>query len=357
MNIRDRRTIRKTADTAFAKSADALKPIVITYLAIITTLSLLASGLTVFLSDRIANTGGLGGMGLRSILSTVQTLLPWVQTIVLMGLQIGYCNVALRASRGEDVSRDTLFAGFRRFFPLLRSMLLQGCIYSSLGLVSLYLSVYLFLFLPVSAEFQELMVPLLEQLTVMSSTITLDEATFYAVRDAMQPVLWIFGVLFLILFIPAYYKYRLVMYRLVEHDHPRALAAMFESRAMMRRNRIALLKLDLSLWWFYLLQILIPLVCYGDVLLALVGIQLPLPEIASYFLFLILSLALQAVVYYLFMNRVSVTYAVAYDALRMEFEENMKAAANRPVRVVFGPKRTEPDEPSESSDHPWNDQY
>ena len=90
---------------------------------------------------------------------------------------------------------------------------------------------------------------------------------------------------------------------------------MRESRAMMHRNRFALFRLDLSLWWFYALQGLTVALCYSDMLLPMFGITLHWSESVSYFVFLCLSLLVQFVVYYLFMNRVSVTYATAYGAL------------------------------------------
>lgn len=339
MNIRDRRSIHHAAGQALADAKGDLKQIVLIYLGIITVLSLAASGLSVLLSDRIAETGGLRNMGLRSALSTIQTLLPLVQSLVLLGLEIGYCNVGMQIYRGNSVSHETLLAGFRRFFPFLRAVLLQGFLYIAAGVMSLYAGVYLFLMLPASQDFRNLMVPLMESASTLSSTIMLDEATLIAASDAIMPAVWIFVVLFLLVFTPMYYRYRMVPYCLIDQERPRALLAMHQSRMLMHRNRFALLKLDLSLWWFYGLQVLTLLVCYGDSLLALLGITLPWSSMVSYFVFLILSLALQFAVYYVSMNRVSVTYAIAYETLLHSLQE--KAGLN-------------PDVPANV---PWNDQY
>lgn len=339
MNIRDRRTIHNSAGQAVAAAKGDLKQIVLIYTGIITALSLAASGVSVLLSDRIATTGGLSNMGLRSVLSTVQTLLPMVQALVLLGLEIGYCHVAMGVYRSEPVSRDTLFGGFRRFFPLLRAVLLQAFLYSAVGLLSMYLSVYIFLMLPASAAFQALMLPLIESASTLNSTIMLDEATLSAATEAVMPVLWIFAVLFLLVFLPMYYRYRMVPYCLIDQKRPRALLAMHQSRMLMYRNRFALLKLDLSLWWFYGLQVLAALICYGDLLLPILGITLPWSPTVSYFVFLILSLAMQFAVYYFFMNRVSVTYAAAYEALLHSLQERVNVKPTAPANV------------------PWKDQY
>ena len=339
MNIRDRRTIHQSSHQSLAEAQGDLKQIVLIYLGIITALSLAASGVSVLLSDRIAGTGGLRNMGLRSVLSTAQTLLPMVQALVLLGLEIGYCHVALNIRRGKYVSRSTLLGGFHYFFPFFRAVLLQGFLYGALALMCLYLSVYIFLMLPASVAFQELMMPMIESASTLNGTITVDEATMLAATDAVMPALWIFCGLFLLVFLPMYYRDRMVPYCLLDQQRPRALLAMQQSRMLMYRNRFALLKLDLSLWWFYGLQILSLLVCYGDVLLAMLGIALPWSATVSYFVFLILSLAIQFAVYYFFMNRVAVTYATAYETLLQSLQE--KASVK----------------PSATANVPWKDQY
>ena len=107
-------------------------------------------------------------------------------------------------------------------------------------------------------------------------------------------------------------------------DEPRvgALAAMRQSRDMLRRNRFALFKLDLSMWWYYLLQLLVTVICYGNVLLPMVGVTLPFNDTVAYFLFLVLSLIAQMAVAYFAMNRVNVTYAMAYESLRPKPQES-----------------------------------
>ena len=339
MNIRDRRSIHHAAGQAHVHARGDLKQIVLVYLGIITALSLAASAVSVILSNRIANTGGLSNMGLRSVLSTVQTLLPLVQTLVLLGLEVGYCNVAMQVYRGQPVSRDTLFDGFHRFFPFLRAMLLQALLYTGVAIASLYLSVYIFLMLPVSADFQALIMPMLQSTSALNGTILLDEASAMAISEAILPTLWIFAGLFLLIFLPMYYRYRMVVYCLIDQSRPRALLAMHQSRMLMHRNRFALLQLDLSLWWFYGLQVLTLLVCYGDSLLSMLGIALPWSATVSYFVFLILSLALQFAVYYFSMNRVSVTYAAAYEALLHSLQEKAGVKPPAPANV------------------PWKDQY
>ena len=315
MNIRDRSAIHQTAEHSLANAKGDPKKILLIYLAIITGLSLAVAGVSILLSNRIADTGGLGNMGLRSVLSTAKSVLPLVQSVILLGLEMGYYTMALNITRGEPVSYDTLFGGFRRFFPLLRAQILLSFLYLGLGLLAVYPGAYIFLMLPISEGFYEVLTPIMESASQLTGTVTIDEASMIAVSEAMEPALWIMGGLFLLLFIPTSYRYRMVTFRLIDQSRPGALRAMRESRAMMHRNRFALFRLDLLLWWFYALQGLTVALCYSDMLLPMFGITLHWSESVSYFVFLCLSLLVQFVVYYLFMNRVSVTYATAYGAL------------------------------------------
>lgn len=343
MNIRDRRGIHHEACQSLANAKGDPKKILLIYLGIVTALSLSVAALSMILSDRINDTGGLGNLGLRSVLSTAKTVLPMVQSLVFLGLEMGHTTMALRVSRGESVSKDILFGGFRRFFPLLRAKLSLGFIYLGLAMVSLYLSIYLFLMLPASTEFYAIMMPVMESISAQGGVLTqeaivsLDQAAITTAYDALIPLFLIFALVFALVFIPAHYRYRMVIYRLIDHPRPGVLRALFESRVMMRRNRFALFRLDLGLWWFYALQALILAVCYGDMLLPLLGITLPMSSTASYFLFLGLSLALQFAGFYFCMNRVAVTYATAYGALL--------------------PKEEEAQQPPKPAAVPWNDQY
>ena len=316
MNIRDRRAIIGSADQSLANAKGDPQKILLIYLSIITGLSLAVALVSMLLSNRIAGTGGLGNMGLRSVLTTAKSVLPLVQSVILLGLEMGYCTMALNVARGTQVSNDTLFGGFRRFFPLLRAQILMGFVYFGLGLLAVYPGAYIFLMLPISEGFYEVFNPIMDSASQLTGTLTIDEASMTVLSEAMQPALWIMGALFMVLFIPTYYRYRMVTYRLIDQPRPGALRAMRESRAMMRRNRWNLLKLDVSLWWYYALSLIPMALCYGDVLLPMFGITLPFSATAAYFLCYGLYIVAQFLYCYLFQNSVEVTYAKAYEALK-----------------------------------------
>ena len=317
MNIRARQTIHNTAKSALSKAKEPQK-IVLIYALICCGLSLGATVISALLNDRIAGTGGLGNIGLRSVLSTGQSVLPLINFIVTACLNLGYHTVMLSITRGFDASPRTLLSGFRHLGLVLRCLILQVAIYTGAGFLAMYLSSSIFMATPYSADFMEVMEPVLSSMTVMDTTITLDDTTLRAAAETMMPMAWILAGVSLVILVPLYYRFRMTDFCLADDPRLGAVHALIKSRKLMRRNCFALFRLDLSLWWFYAANLLITAVCYGDVLLPMVGIQLPWSNQVCYYLFLVLSLLMQTALFYLGMNRVYGAYAVTYDILQEE---------------------------------------
>ena len=242
-------------------------------------------------------------------------MLPLVNFVITACLSMGYHTAILCYIRGFDASPRTLSNGFRYLGPILRTVLLRVLMYGGTVIAATYISSFLFMATPYSEAFVQVMTPYLESLTVLSDGLVIDEALLTSAMQAMMPMMWILAAVSLVLVLPLYYRLRMVDFALADDPARGAFHAIVKSRILMRRNRIALFRLDLTLWWFYAAQLLISLVCYGDVLLPLVGVSFPWSDAVSYYLFFILSLAMQLALYYFGMNRVYAVYAVAYDAL------------------------------------------
>ena len=315
MNIRQRRAIHEAARTAVSGALD-LRKIVLIYSAVCCGLSLAGTLASMLLSQRIAGTGGLGNIGLRSVLSTGQSVLPLITFIVTACLNLGYHTAILSVTRGYEANSGTLLSGFRHLGPVLRCMLLQGLIYFGVGVAAMYISSSIFLATPFAEPFVAALDPYLSSVSVLDSTLTLDTAVMAAATEALVPMLWIFAAVFLLLAAPIYYRFRMVDFSLADDPRLGAIHAMVKSRRLMRRNCFALFRLDLNLWWFYVGQLVVSLTCYGDVLLPMVGVSFPWSDTVSYYLFYVVSLAMQMALFYFGMNRVYGVYAVAYDALQ-----------------------------------------
>ena len=318
MDLLDRRGLKNAAGDALAQASRNPKRIILIHTAVSLGIMLLVAVLDYVLSGQIENTGGLSGLGTRSVLTTVQSILQMVQMAVLPFWEIGYLYAAMKMAVKEPAEPGTLLEGFRRFGPLFRIMLLKGLIFLVLGFVCTYVATQIFVMTPLSTPMLEAMAPVLNDPTLMESAAgeeALMQVVDQALDDAMLPLLIITGILLCLVYIPISYRLRLVNYSVLENPREGALVAFRRSFRLMRGNCLEMFLLDLSFWWYYLLQILINLVCYGDLILSLAGVSLPWSGELSFFLFYILALAGQFVLYFLARNKVEVTYVTAYHVL------------------------------------------
>ena len=127
MSIRDIRLLKQTASQKLEQAPQAGR-IVLIYAIVTLTLSALVTIVNYVLGLEISQTGGLRNIGIRSMLSSLQTFLPMAQSLIAMALQLGYCNAALRIGRGQYASHKSLRMGFDRFWSLLRCNILAGLI-------------------------------------------------------------------------------------------------------------------------------------------------------------------------------------------------------------------------------------
>ena len=318
MDIRNTRQLKDFSAGRLANARDGQK--IILYFSLVTiAATALANVASYVLSRQIAKTGGLGSMGVRSALTTAQTLLPLVQAGFLMCLTLGYLATMLRIARGQYASPNGMRLGFDRFWVLLRCTLLKGLIFGGAAAASLYVAMMIYMMTPLSNAAVDILMPLVKN--AGASGIALDDATYARLMRATAPAMVIFGVLFLALAAPLFYRYRMTDYLIIDRPAAGALAALRDSRMMTKGNRWNLFRLDLSMWWYYAAVLASAAVAYGDQLLPALGISLPLSDTAAYFVFLGVYLAVIFVIYYFLRNRVEVTYALAYDSIRPQDPE------------------------------------
>ena len=286
--------------------------------------ALLLTVLDYILSEMIEGTGGLRNMGTRSILSSLQTMLPIVQSLALLGWNAGYAMAVLNIIRGRYADHRTLLSGFNLFFPMLRAMLFEGLLYFNLMIVSLFLSVQIYSFTPWAKELIQTLEPMLPAMMEDPTRMILDEATLMAALWDMVPMVLIFGVLYLLLFLPISYRLRFSTYCLVDAPRAGALRAMVASRQLLRKNCFRLFLIDLRFWWYHgllALASLLPIV-------PMTGFQFSLGFDFTYYLCYGAYLVITFVLYILAMNRVECTYAAAYESLLEPPQENTVILGN-----------------------------
>ena len=321
MNIRDNREISRFAAQRVADTP-AHKKIAAIYSGLILGMAALVSVVNYILGIQIDNFGGLSNLGTRTVLSSIQTMLPLAQSVITMCLELGFLAAMLRIARGQYVSPNTLRLGLDRFWVLLRCTIFKNMLILANVFLGTYLGVMLFAMTPWSKPAMEVLSPYLSQLTVMDSTLVLEEGVYAEFAATLLPAYAICAVTIGLFTVPAVYSYRMAFYILIDRPGMGALAALRESKRMMRHNRVALFKLDLRLWWYYAALLGATVLCYGDVILPMLGMELPLSGDAGYFLFFAAYLAALFAVYYFLRSRAEVAYCLAYDALRPQEKQD-----------------------------------
>lgn len=302
--------LRRLTDAGQAKRIAAI------YAGVTLGLSALVTILGLVLEAMMSGATGLGGMGRRTILSSVQSMLPWVVGLITMCVELGYQAAMLRVARGQYASPQTLRLGFDRFWVLLRCILLEGVILFAIAFGGIYIATMLFMLTPFSGRVMEVLSPVLEDVTLLSPEMVLDEALYDQLMQAMIPAFVMCAIVVAAAAIPVLYRLRMARFVIIDKPGIGALAALRESRKMMKGNCLRLVKLDMSLWPYYIGCVFASLLCYGDVLLPMMGVRFPWSDTVSYYLFFALYLAVQFAVYYFLKNQAEVAYSIAYDSIR-----------------------------------------
>lgn len=318
MDIFDRKGLKHAAAESLARSSSDPGKLVLIHTGAALLLTTLLSALDYWLEQSIGGTGGLDGLGTRAMLGTVQSILRISQILVLPFWEIGYVYATMQLARGEYRAPEALLQGFRRFGPVLRLMLLRSAIYIAIGVAASYISSFLLFLTPWSRPLVEAMTPFLSSDTSILQNAAQMEAAMQAAMDAAAlPIAAISGVVFLAMAAPVFYRYRMAEFALMDAPEKGALAALRRSRQLMKGNCIGIFRLDLSFWWYYLLELLIGAVCYADQILLLAGVSLPGSAGGYYFLCLGLYFVCRLALSWKFRNGVDVTYAYAYGALQL----------------------------------------
>ena len=267
------------------------------------------------LSERmIADTGGLRGMGTRATLSTVENMLNLIITIALPFWQMGIFYAALGWIKAESAGFSHLLQGFRRWSSVLGSLLLQALLYIILGFAVAYMSSAVFVMTPLATPFINIMAPMMDPtLTPEKMSELLTPELMESATQAAIPLFIIFGALFVLAAIPVFYRIRFAS--LAVMDGQTAGKSLIKSFLITRKSFWRLVKLDLSFWWFYLLQILSVVICNADLLLPSLRVTLPVSGTAATVLFYALGSIGQLLLLWQFEAKRVTVYALAYRTL------------------------------------------
>jgi len=315
MNMRDRSGIRQTAAEKLSQAQYDPRRLVLLHTGAALALTTILTVLNYILTQRIDTTGGLAGLGNRAILETARTMLQYASVILLPFWELGFVFAALRLARGQEAKPESLLEGFRRFFPALRLMLLRLVLYIGVALCCINFGATIYAMTPLAQPVVELLEPIVNAETAQEMQLLLEQVSMETMVKVIWPAWVIFGVLYVLLMIPLLYRLRMAEFVLMDEQKVGAFAAMSKSNRIMRRNCWKLFRLDLDFWWFYLLQVLLTVLCYGDILIEMLGISLPMDPDVRFFLFYLVYAFGQLALYAYAWGRVQTTYGVAYDVL------------------------------------------
>lgn len=223
----------------------------------------------------IENTGGLSDIGLRTALGTVQQAVALIVQILLPFWTAGITFCAIRLARGQAAGPKDLLGGLKRWGVLLRLYLFQMLLLTSAIYTIMQLAVMLVMLTP----FAEPMLASMDALMGQSMTLDPSTLTDQLAADLIKTMLPVYIAalpLLAAVLVFFHYQFRLATYRVLDEDRPGAIRAMFQSCRLIHRHRFRLFRLDLSFWWYYLLQALLTVIPMTDVLLKAVGVPLPM---------------------------------------------------------------------------------
>lgn len=321
MTIRDRKDLRQTAGRRLQAASYRPNRLVLIHSGITLAAGLLVAVVQYILQQQMNTHSGLSGLETRAILETAAAALSVIVMILQPFWSMGIIYAALRIARGKSAYPHTLFEGFRRFGPVLRLNLMLVLIYGILTFGAMYTSSMLFMFTPTGAELSE---------QLMSMVLTGEYTDYYQLVEAIPPqmmaqlyrvVIPIFAVVAAVVLVPVFYRMRMASYVLMDQYGTGAWKAIRTSNRMMKRKGVALFKLDLSFWWYYLLQLSVAFLVYIPDILAAMGVTLPISQGAANLLAYVVYCAVNLVLVWSVGAYYHTAMACAYETLKPQEEE------------------------------------
>lgn len=290
------------------------------------------------LAEGIGNTGGLSGMGTRSILETMQTVLQWANTLLVPFWNLGFLHVALQWYRGRDPHQQELLTGFRRIGPCVGLLVNRTLICLLVMIVTINLCANVFALTPAAEKLAELMGPVESVEAMYAYMEGITDADLLAMGKVLMPMLILWGVLCLVILVPLLYRFRLAEYVILDQKGMRGMGAMIISASLLWRRCWQLVRLDLRFWWYYGLKLLCwALVDLGPVLYV-VNLVLPKEGALNYWVCYMLYYAALIVIEVAFRPLVDTAYAGVYEEA-----------------MAMGPARKKKAEPAKPEDLPWDE--
>lgn len=306
-------TLRNRANDTLRYATYDPKKLALLHTAVALGCSLLVTVVNVLITRQIADTGGLSGMGLRSVLSTVQSVLEFVVMVALPFWEIGLIFAALGWARKEPTGPQTLLQGFLRFRSVLLLNLLRMAVLFAASFTIFYIISTVYMMTPFSDPLWELVEPMMYgSMTTQELEAMLTPEMIDSIMQASVPMLVLFGLAYVPAAVFLFYRLRFAEYAMADGINP--FKALWRSVRLTAKGRcVRLLKVDLHFWWYYLALAAFAVLGFADVILAWLGVDLPISADAATILVYLVAILCQVAFCWQYQATVSTTYALLYE--------------------------------------------
>lgn len=295
MAIFDLRSLRQRASELDRANRAHSRKLVLVYCGVLALLSLGGNALMLLVDAQMEGTGGLGGLGMRSVLQTIEEALYYGTAFFGPFWAAGFAYSMLHMVRGRAPELKDLTQGFRRFGRILGATLYQVLLSISMVLATATIT------------------------ALLTAPLVKDPVHATLAETLVVDGVWL--VIFLTIFIRILYSFRMSVYLMMDRQIG-GVASLFLSRRLMRGHKRRLFRLDLSYWWYYLLGMIFSVVGYLDAIFMVLGIELPVDPTVLFFGTMI--------VYFVLNTALSLWKKCEVDAACMLFYEEVMAGANLP---------------------------
>lgn len=310
----DHRALKDAARDSLNSAQHSPKRLILTHAGVYSLVTALVALMVFFLNRQIAETGGLGGLGQRSLLTTVRTVLQLAQMIFLPFWSIGYVSASIDLARDHSPNPNVLLDGFRKWGVALRLILMYVLFFGGILFFSAQAASFLFCMTPWAAPLVEFMQES-AYATQVPDIDAMEDAFLSVVEQIQVPLMSLTAAVFVITAVPFAYRFRLSQLCLMDDPGKGALKALTGSPKLLKGSYGAMIRLDLHFWWYHIPYLLIFLLGNISPICALLGIT---PPFATDRFILCATLIASAALFLLCWwrkNEVSVVYANVYDIL------------------------------------------
>lgn len=291
------------------------KRVFLIYACVLSLAGFLVSLLSYLLQQQATKISGLDGISTHSLLQTLEMMFSLLYNIAAPFWKIGLFFVALQAFRQVAPDKSSLMRGFHYWGPVLRLILmkiLMIIIFAMLVGVVCSTIISFVSYTPL-AEDMNAYLETLPHMTTQEDIMEIleDPLVVDKLMDAILPILPFAVTAAFAGMCPLGFRLRMIDFAMMDVPGEGPWTALRTSWRITKGNCLALLRLDIGFWWYYLLVGLLT----G---LSLLCTYLPLDITTMFWVYSGVTVVGEIALYGLAGPQVRTAYAAAYETMKAE---------------------------------------